>query len=66
MRVDADLTPRRATAYLLIGLLATGLALVLLLTGWTGMLSWMGLGLGVACFLIGAAQRSSLRQGDER
>ena len=65
MRIDADLTPGRPTIYLLIGVVATGVAVVLVLTGWTGMLTWLGLALGLTCLLIGAAQRSSLRHGPD-
>ena len=66
MSRDVALVPRRAGAYFLMGLIVTLGALFLLLTGETGMLTWMGLGLGLACLLVGTAQRSSLRhQGDE-
>jgi hypothetical protein len=66
MSRDVALVPRHAGAYLLIGLIVTPGTLLLLLTGETGMLTWMGLGLGLACLLVGTAQRSSLHhQGDE-
>ena len=61
MSQDIELHPRRAGAYLATGLVVTLVALFLLFTGRTGMVSWMGLGLGSACLLVGAAQRNSLR-----
>jgi hypothetical protein len=61
MSEDVGLRPRKAKAYLIAGLVLTLLAVVLLRTGRTGTLAWAGLGLGLACLLIGAAQRNSLR-----
>jgi hypothetical protein len=61
MSEDVGLGPRKAKAYLIAGLVLTLLALVLLFMGRTGTLAWAGLGLGLACLLIGGAQRSSLR-----
>lgn len=64
MRRDALVSSRRAVTTVVIGLLATVSAVVLMLTGWAGVLTWMTLGLGLGCLLVGAAQWSSVRQHD--
>lgn len=61
MSRNVALVSRRAGAYLLTGLVVTLGALLLFLIGETGMLTWMGLGFGLACLLVGTAQRSSIR-----
>ena len=61
MKHYPPLRRRLANAYWVTGLVITPFALLLLVIGRTGTLSWIGLALGLACLLVGAAQRSSLR-----
>lgn len=56
---------RRGTAYLVFGAVATVVAVLLLVLGETGPLTWTALGAGPAGLLIGAAQLSSARGRQE-
>lgn len=63
-RTDAHLTASGAKTYLVVGVVAVLVALVLFLMGRGGSLASMLVGVGTGLLLVGAAQLSSVRHRD--